>query len=79
MKKLILSIAVVAVLISNSGCGTIFGGHIGECQKTKSPKGQPGRQVRGWALVFDGGLFGIPLIVDLITGGLYMPCDGAKK
>jgi hypothetical protein len=76
MKKLILSIAVVAVLLGTTSCGTLFGGHIGECQKTKSPKGMPGRQVRGWVLVFDGP---VGLIIDACTGGLYMPCDGAKK
>ncbi len=76
MKKLILSIAVIAVLLSTTSCGTILGGKIGECQKTKSPKGQPGRQVRGWCLVFDGPW---GLIIDAITGGLYMPCDGPKK
>lgn len=59
-----------------AGCGTICGGHITDCQKTKPTDGTH-RKIRPAALVFDiiGPAPGIALIVDLCTGGLYKPCN----
>jgi hypothetical protein len=78
MKKLILSMAVTAVLFSNSGCGTVFGSHISDCQKHKPATGS--REVRVGALIGDIFTGGIWIIIDLADGGMYKPCtDNDKK
>jgi hypothetical protein len=78
MKKLFLSIAIIAVLFSASSCGTILGGKISECQKTKPASGS--RAVRPAALIFDiiGPLPIIAAIVDFADGGMYKPCADKK-
>jgi hypothetical protein len=79
MKKLILSITIVSVLISNSSCGTILGGHITECQRHKPATGS--REIRPAALIGDifiGG-FVINLIVDFADGAIYKPCRDTPK
>ena len=63
-----------------TSCGTIFGGHIGACQKTKPLPGTQSRAVRPAALIGDilfcGGLIGIvALVVDFSNGAMYVPCD----
>ncbi len=78
MKKVILSISVVAVLMSNAGCGTIFGGHISDCQKHKPANGS--REVRVAAFVGDLFTGGLWVIIDFADGGMYKPCaDNTKK
>ena len=72
MKKIFI-ILLGAVLL-NSGCGTIFGGHIEECQKHKPATGS--RDVRPAALIFDILFFPvISLTVDFVDGAMYVPCD----
>jgi hypothetical protein len=73
MKKIIL--LCIASSIFCSSCGTLFGGTITECQKTKPIKGQ--RQIRPAAFVCDILLFWPALIVDFADGAMYTPClDG---
>jgi len=70
MKKLFLSIAVIAVVLTTSSCGTILGGKITDCQKSKPATGH--RQMRWAAFIFDGPW---GWAVDFATGGMYKPCD----
>ncbi len=78
MKKLLLSITVMAVLLSVTSCGTIFGGHISDCQKHKPATGS--REVRVGALVGDIFTGGLWIIIDFADGGMYKPCaDSPKK
>ena len=68
--------------LSMSSCGTVFGGRISECQKTKPAPGQPKRQIRPFAVVGDLLTAGVWLIVDFVDGGIYKPCNttaSAKK
>lgn len=76
MKKSILSIALLFTVFLNSGCATVFGGGITDCQKHKPRSGQPSRPIRGLAFAFDVVLFWPVLIVDFGTGAIYKPCYG---
>jgi hypothetical protein len=76
MKKvLVLSLATCLLM---SSCGTILGGKITDCQKTKPASGS--RAVRPAALIFDiiGPLPIIAAIVDFADGGMYKPCNAKK-
>ena len=75
MKKTAIFTAVIISLTLGS-CGTILGGQITDCQKTKPASGT--RSVRPAALVGDI-IFGlIPLVVDFADGGIYQPCNTKK-
>lgn len=74
MKKILASITLTALILMNSGCATVFGGKITECQRTKPQAGQPQRQVRVAALVIDILCGIIPLAVDFGTHAIYKPC-----
>ncbi len=56
-----LAMAFLIVLSMNS-CATVFGGRVGECQRTQPAPGQP--------ILFWPGA-----IVDFATGAIYRPCD----
>lgn len=82
MKKLIALLLSATILFSS--CGTIFGGRISACQKTKPAPGQMTRQIRPAALTFDLisciGLAGIiGTIIDFADGGIYKPCNTTVK
>jgi len=68
-----LAMAFLIVLSMNS-CATVFGGSVGECQRTQPAPGQPGRQIRVVALIADVILFWPGAIVDFATGAIYKPC-----
>jgi hypothetical protein len=70
----LISLAVCAS-IALSGCATIFGGPVSECQRTKPAPGQPARAIRGGALIADVILFVPGVIVDFATGAIYKPCN----
>ncbi len=69
----IITLAISASFIF-SGCATIFGGPVSQCQRTKPAAGQPARAVRGAALVADIIIFAPAVIVDFATGAIYQPC-----
>jgi hypothetical protein len=73
MKKLLIVILAGTML---SGCATITNGHITDCQKTKPAPGQPCRQVKIWAIIFDGP---IGLIIDFADGAIYKKSSCDKK
>lgn len=74
MKKTIC-IVLVAMTLLLSGCATILGGQITECQRTKPLPGQPSREVRAGFLIVDIIFLAIPFtVVDFITGAIYKPC-----
>lgn len=76
MKKVIKSaLAVVLVAVMLSGCATILGGPVSDCQRTKPAPGQPAREIRAAALIADILLFWPGAIVDFATGAIYKPCD----
>lgn len=73
--KKTLIVLLFVMIIANS-CGTILGGKISQCQKTKPLPGQPSREIRIGALIGDI-IFLAPYItipVDFATGGIYKPC-----
>jgi len=70
MKKLIILSASLIL----SSCGTILGGHITDCQRTKPINGDP-RRIRPAALIGDVFCtYGLGLIVDFADGAIYKPC-----
>lgn len=87
-----LTVILCASLLLSSGCATIFGGKIDECQRTKPAAGQPARQVRVVALLADillplsvaaaSGGVGLGFIiwpaVDFIDNAIYKPCRYIK-
>ncbi|GAB2796808.1 hypothetical protein GCM10027275_47780 [Rhabdobacter roseus] len=75
MKKMAVYGLAVLMAASLSGCATIFGGPVTECQKTKPAPGEPQREVRVGALLADIIIFLPSLIVDFATGAIYKPCD----
>lgn len=62
----------MAMALMGMGCGTIFGGHITDSQKTKPSDGTH-RQVRTGALIGDILTGAVWIVVDHCTGGLYKP------
>jgi hypothetical protein len=72
MKKILL-LCIAASLLCSS-CGTVFGGRITECQRTKPAPGQPSRAVRPVALVCDILFFWPGLVIDFIDCAIYAPC-----
>jgi len=92
MKNLFLSLCLASLVLS-SGCATVFGGKITECQRTKPAPGQPARAIRVVALAADiivptvaalsVGVFPFGVIVwtgvDCIDHAIYKPCDKDKK
>lgn len=75
MKKNLLILTLSASMLC-SGCATVFGGKVSECQRTKPAPGKPKRAIRSGALIADI-LLGGPIwtAVDFITGAIYKPCD----
>ena len=78
MKKIVVLSLAACILFGCSSCGTILGGKITDCQKTKPETGK--RAVRGAALFFDivGPLPIIAAVIDFADGGMYKPCDSKK-
>jgi len=72
-------VAIALIATSLSSCATVFGGRVGECQRTAPLAGQPARQVRVAALIADVLLFWPGTIVDFATGAIYKPCETPKK
>lgn len=73
MKKTLVTMACAALILSGTGCGTILGGKITDCQKTKPATGK--RQIRPVALVVDLACGGVPTLVDFLDGAIYKPCN----
>jgi hypothetical protein len=78
MKYLLSIFVILSLLVLSSGCGTVFGGHISQCQSHAPKPGQPKREIRPAVLTTDILLgwyvFEIPLVVDFIDGAMYKPC-----
>lgn len=75
MKKKLTAICLMVFLtLALSGCATVFGGKVTDCQRTKPRSGEPERPVRVVALIADIVLFWPGLIVDFATGAIYQPC-----
>lgn len=75
LKRIKLFVVAIALCFSFSGCATVFGGQVSQCQRTKPGPGQPQRQVRVGALIADILIFAPSLIVDFATGAIYKPCN----
>lgn len=77
--KTTISTTLIFLTLLQSGCGTLYGGRISDCQKHRPPQGQPSRAIRGVAFTFDVVtgifLFEIPTIVDFADGAIYKPCE----
>lgn len=71
MKKICL-LVLLALLFS--GCATILGGQVSECQRTKPLPGKPSREIRVGYLILDL-IFSPVWIVDFATGAIYKPCQ----
>lgn len=83
-------ISLFLILVMLNSCGTVFGGRIDDCQRTKPKQGK--RQLRHWAILGDVapsfivaaafGVFPYGAIVwtgiDLLTHGIYKPCPKNK-
>ncbi len=70
-----MCLSLVAFMFYFSSCATILGGSVNTCQKTKPQPGQPSRDVRVAALIFDILLFWPGAIVDFADGAIYKPCS----
>lgn len=75
MQKVFLLLSLLLVFMCGSGCGTIFGGKISQCQQTKPVPPQPKREIRVAALIGDLVVGALPLAIDFATGGIYKPCE----
>jgi hypothetical protein len=73
--KILMPIVIVIISFTLSGCATVFGGAVTQCQRTKPSAGQPSRAVRPVAAIADVVLFWPGLVVDFATGAIYKPCD----
>ena len=78
MKKLLVSLSLASLLFS-SGCATVFGGKITECQRTKpdKTKNEPSRAIRVGALVADillSPIIPLWVIIDFADCAIYKPC-----
>ena len=71
MKKILIALLIVTTLAS---CGTILGGPITDCQKTKPKTGH--RTLRWAPLIFDSP---IGWIIDFSDGAIYKPCNEQGK
>ena len=78
MKKMFLMLLVFAACFTFTGCATIMGGKITECQRTKPKPGEPARQLRIWPLIFQI-WEPVGLIIDFSTGAIYKPCKTESK
>lgn len=77
MKKIIISIACMAILSTQFGCAVMFGGRIDDCQKKKPVAGQPKRDIRWAAFMADLIIYCPGLLLDFATGAIYVPCPPA--
>lgn len=75
-----LFILGIGIALTFSSCATVFGGKVTTCQKTKPKVGEPQREIR-WGSVAANLICGCPecILVDLMTGAIYKPCDDQKK
>lgn len=71
MKKLFLIILLAVTLES---CGTLLGGKVTDCQRTKPTPGTPSRKIRPAALIGSAAFGLLPLAIDFATGAIYKPC-----
>ena len=69
-----LAFVLLATMFYCSGCATLFGGPVDECQRKKPGAGDPTRRVRVGALIADILIFTPSLIVDFATCAIYKPC-----
>lgn len=74
MKTAIQLLCLIAAVLSLSSCATVFGGRVSECQRTMPAKGEPAREVRSAALIFDVLFFPPGVAIDYATGAIYKPC-----
>ena len=77
MKKQLFILVGIAftIAIFLTGCATVFGGKVSECQRVKPAQGEPSRKIRTGALIADILLFWPGTIIDFATGAIYKPCD----
>jgi hypothetical protein len=78
MKKTLTDVLLAFVLVLTmfycTGCATVFGGRVDDCQRTRPSSGEPSRRVRAGAMIADILLFWPGLIVDFATTAIYKPC-----
>jgi UPF0716 family protein affecting phage T7 exclusion len=79
MKRILTNALLAIVLFSTmfycTGCATVFGGRVDDCQRTKPASGEPSRRIRAGAMIADILLFWPGLIVDFATTAIYKPCN----
>jgi hypothetical protein len=79
MKRILINALLAIVLFSTifycTGCATVFGGRVSDCQRTKPASGEPSRRIRAAAMIADILLFWPGLIVDFATAAIYKPCN----
>ena len=73
MKKWKNVIAIGLIAITMLSCATAFGGTVTAYQRTKPKAGEPSRQIRVAALMGDILLGPVAVIVDFVTGAIYVP------
>lgn len=78
MKKLFM-LMCICTSIGISGCATILGGKVSDCQRTHPAPGKPDRAIRGAALIADIIFFPPGIMVDFVTGAIFKPCEQDKK
>ena len=74
MKKIMSFLSIALLAINMLSCATIRDGHVTTYQRTKPKAGEPQREVKIGALVWDIIIWGgAGLIVDFATGAIYKP------
>lgn len=79
MKQLVSILFFCFAIGLSTGCGTVFGGKISQCQQTKPLPGQAKRQIRPAAFIGDLCVAPLFLAIDFATGGIYKPCDSTSN
>lgn len=78
MKKLAKLMTFGLIILSLTGCATVFGGKVTQYQRTIPAPGEPQREIRVGALIADILLFWPGVIVDFATGAIYKPQPQSK-
>lgn len=78
MKKNIIILFLGVSILLNSGCATVFGGRISDCQRHAPIKGEHKRSLRAVPLIVNIMMMPVGLIglaIDFSNGAIYQPCQ----
>jgi hypothetical protein len=72
--KIVKPLLIAVIVFFFASCATVFGGKVGECQRSKPKAGQPSRAIRPVPLIANILFFWPGIAVDFATCAAYKPC-----